>query len=683
MSRLAKVALAAVAVLVVLVGGAVALLKSDLPRQFVERRASEALGRDVTIGGLDIGLGLRPVIVATDIRVANMETGTTPNMVEVPRAEVVVDLPALIGGQIELPRIQLDQPVVVAERDKEGRANWDFPGLKTTEPSAEPPPISVGAVVINSGRAAYKDPTANVDVAATLESAAPAAGTTLQSVRIDGRGTVRDQPVTLAGTLAGDLDMAAAQPFRFDLQTAVGDTKMQAKGEIAQPVTALDVRADIAFEAPDAYDLYQLTGIALPPTPPYRLEATVRSEGGAYRLDPFRVELGRSDIHGTVAVRTDGPRPQVEADLTSDRLDLGGLIGNPSGPESGESGREQAQRKAEEKAAGTAGQRPPPRSAPDDLIPDAKIDFSALRAADATVRFSGSRVESPFLPVSRVAAEIALNDGVLKIEPLHFAMGEGKIDVGLTLDARQMPAQYRAAITLVRVPLGEVLRESERKLQQYQTSSGTLGGRLEISGRGESVQGMLASAKGSLGLAMEKGHVGSLLIELAGLDAAESLGVLITGNKPVPLRCFIADFDFIDGIMGSRVFVLDTADTKITGEGAINFHNEQIDFRLVPQPKDVSLFSARAPVRIAGRLGDIKVRIETAPIATRLGLAALLGVTVPFAAPLAFVDVGLGKDSDCGALVREVRENVKSQPSNAQGGDRGRGAEPPAGSPRR
>ncbi|HEX2116009.1 MAG TPA: AsmA-like C-terminal region-containing protein, partial [Alphaproteobacteria bacterium] len=200
--------------------------------------------------------------------------------------------------------------------------------------------------------------------------------------------------------------------------------------------------------------------------------------------------------------------------------------------------------------------------------------------------------------------------------------------------------------------------------------------RAEIKGQGNSLKALLASTNGHLGLAMEQGRIGSLLIELMGIDVAESLGVLAAGNKPVPLRCFIADFEFIDGVMGSKAFVIDTADTNITGEGAINFKSERIDFRLVPHPKDFSPFTARTPINITGPLGDIAIRPEAAPLVARLGLAtALSAVLTPLAAPLAFLDAGLGKDSDCGAFVQEVRGRIEQQ--KREGTRSGEPAAPP------
>jgi len=119
---------------------------------------------------------------------------------------------------------------------------------------------------------------------------------------------------------------------------------------------------------------------------------------------------------------------------------------------------------------------------------------------------------------------------------------------------------------------------------------------------------------------------------------------------------------FHNGIMGSKAFIIDTTDTNISGEGAVNFRDEKVDFHIVPRPKDFSPLTARTPIDISGPLNNVKIRPEATPLVARLGLAtALSAVLTPLAAPLAFVDIGLGKDSDCGAYIREVRSRIEIQ----------------------
>ncbi len=660
MSRLARIVAIVGAVLAVLILAGVAFLKSDLPRQIAERQAGERLGRAVRIGGLDIDLTPRPRIVATDLTVANIETGSAPNMVEIPRVEVVLDLTALLTGHIDVHRLALDRPLLLAEKDAESRSNWQF--RQQQPPTDTAPTFPVRQVVINEAQVIYRDPAAKIDLGVGIDTvAADERGG--GRVVIDGRGRIGEQEIRLSGDAdpLADLD-DTEKSYAFELAFDVGSTQGRIDGTLEEPLRGAGLAAQVHVDVQDAGDFYQLTGITIPPTPPYVFDGRIVREGEVWRLAPFEAKIGDSDLTGEIAYDPRGERPKITADLTSRLLDLGDLVGT-SRKERGETGHEQAQRRTEEKQArGIETRKPSPRSEDQGVIPETPIDFSALQTVDATVAFDGRRVNSPVLEVEQVTTEVQLENGRLRVGPLRFGIGDGNADLVFDLDTHAKPATYKTVVSLSRLPVGQVVRSFERRLKQSQSSSGTIGGRAEIQGRGNSVQEMLNSAQGELGIAMEQGTIGALFIELAGLDATEALGFLATGNKPVPIRCMIADFAFVDGTMGSRAIVFDTTDTKITGEGAIKFAPEEIFFRFVPQPKDLSLFSGRSPVTIEGTLSDPVVSIQYVPLIARLGLATILGVTLtPFAAPLAFVDVGLGKDSDCTGLVTDIRARMREQ----------------------
>lgn len=664
MSRWQRIALIVAAVIVVIIGGAVIFLESGIPRRIAESTATAKLGREVKIGDLDIGLFPPLRVEIRNLTVANMEGGTEPNMVELERGEAVIDPWKLITGRLDILLVTADRPKFLLEKDKDGNGNWQFgdPNKPATDTA---PDFPVRKLVVNEGRATYRDPVGKIDVNIGLQSQAGEEGAPDRLV-LTGDGKIADSNFKLAGKADTVLNLQDKdQPYAVEMEVTQGDNKARLAGTLKEPLRFEGLVADVRLEAKNAYDLYQLTGIAIPPTPPYILEGKLFRDANVWRMDPMVAQVGESDLRGKVTFDVGGERPKLDADLTSQRLrfpDFGGFVGANVEQQKKESGIQQVQKETEKKQAEGQATREPPKTSSATTIPDTEIDFERLKAMDAHVLFRGTRIESPIVPVREVATEITLENGLLRVKPLRFGIGSGKIDFTLALDGRAKPAKVDAVMSLTRVPVGELLRSLESKMKQYQTSAGTIGGRAQIKGQGNSLKALLASTNGHLGLAMEQGQVGSLLIELFGIDVAESLGILATGNKPVPLRCFIADFEFIDGIMGSKAFVIDTADTNITGEGAVNFKTERIDFRMVPHPKDFSPLSARTPINLSGTLGDIAIRPEAAPLVARLGLAtALSAVLTPLAAPLAFLDVGLGKDSDCGAFVQEVRGRIEQQ----------------------
>ena len=153
---------------------------------------------------------------------------------------------------------------------------------------------------------------------------------------------------------------------------------------------------------------------------------------------------------------------------------------------------------------------------------------------------------------------------------------------------------------------------------------------------------------------MGGGEVSNLGMELSGLDIAESLGFLAKGDKKIPIRCFVADFEVKDGAFWPRTFVFDTTDTTLIMDGGANFKDESLNLRVSAHPKDPSLMSVRTPVTIKGHFSEPSVGVEKAPLVARGAAAVALGVLLtPLAAILAFIEPGGQLDSNCGALLQQ------------------------------
>ena len=154
-----------------------------------------------------------------------------------------------------------------------------------------------------------------------------------------------------------------------------------------------------------------------------------------------------------------------------------------------------------------------------------------------------------------------------------------------------------------------------------------------------------------------------LVVELAGLDIAESLGFLFKGDEAIPVDCAVTELVADNGVFRSRVTVLDTPDSTIWVEGTVSFAAEALDLRAVVTPKDFSPLTLRSPLLVRGSFADPKVAIEKGPLTRKVGSSILLGLLNPFAALLPLVDrgdakVAAEKASGCRALVQRGEEKL-------------------------
>jgi AsmA family protein len=145
-----------------------------------------------------------------------------------------------------------------------------------------------------------------------------------------------------------------------------------------------------------------------------------------------------------------------------------------------------------------------------------------------------------------------------------------------------------------------------------------------------------------------------------GLDGGEIIKFLLRGDRNVTLRCAAAAFDVKQGLMHSKVIVLDTTDTVINGSGQVSLASETLDVLLKPEPKDKSILSLRSPLKIGGTFAAPTAGPDKAALGVRAGLAIALGVVNPFLGLLATIETGPGQDADCsGALA--IASNPKSK----------------------
>ncbi len=599
----------------------------------VERAVQAKTGRALHIGNLDVDLGRVTTIRGDSVTFANAEWAKRPQMVSADRVEIDVRIWPLLRGSVQLPEVRLTRPDALLQTapraDQAG--NWDFLGERS---GGEP--MQLQRLYIDDGRLQFLDERGRTDIQVAVRSGKAKQADAAPPLLVGGKGSWQGNAFTLNGNTESPLELTdSGHPFRIHLDGRAGATHAVASGTLINPFQFQTFSLQFRLSGQDLEDLYPLVGIALPSTPPYRLDGQLTRDHQVWQYQKFNGRVGDSDLGGDVKVEVGGERPRLTADLVSKRLDfddLAGFIGAP--PKTGGDETANAEQKAE--AARLA--------AKPTILPDTPYDLGKLRAMDADVRLKAQRINAPSLPLDDMDAHLKLDDGLLRLEPLNFGVAGGDIRSTIRMDARRPQIATSLKASVRRVQLGQLFPDAKLAEQ----ASGGIGGEIDLSGNGNSIAAMLGSSDGTVAVGMGKGHVGNLIMELAGLDVAESLKFLFTGDKQIPLRCAFADFGVKDGRMDSRALAVDTTDTLIVGEGSINLKNEQMDLLLKPRPKDISILALRSPLRIDGTFKDPSFRPDFKALGIRGAIALALGSIAPPAALLATFEPGPGKDSDCG-----------------------------------
>ncbi|QBG87615.1 AsmA family protein [Xanthomonas oryzae] len=599
----------------------------------VERAVSAKTGREFHLGHLDVDLGRITTVRGERLSLGNASWSKRGAMAELNAAEIDVELWPLLRGKLRLPEIRLEHPTLLLEAGNDSHpGNWVFD--QSHSDSSMP---RLGRLLVNNGRLQYIDDANRSDVDVAINSLAPPSSDQRAApIGIDGKGRWKGYPFALKGNTASPLELSQSEhPFRIDLRGSAGATRTHVRGTLTNPFQLRVFDLQMALSGQDMEDLYPLIGVAVPSTPPYTLEGRLRRDGDVWRYEKFSGTAGDSDLSGTAEIDLRNKRPFLRADLASKRLDvddLAGFVGAP--PKTGS--KESANAKQKKQAAQLADSAR--------ILPTTPYDLSKLRAMDAQVRWRAQRINAPSWPLDDMDAALTLKDGLLRLDPLNFGVAGGDIRSTIHMDARNavITTQLKAGIRGIR--LDQLFPDATLAKQ----ASGAIGGALDLRGRGNSIAAMLGSADGAIGVGMGRGHVGNLIMELAGLDIAESLKYLLTKDRQIPVRCIFGDFGVQDGLMQSRALAFDSTDTIIVGEGNISLKNETLDLLLRPRPKDRSILSLRSPLRIGGTFKNPSFRPDVKALGVRGAIAVALGSIAPPAALLATFEPGPGKDSDCG-----------------------------------
>ena len=635
------IALGIAAALVLFVVGGVLWIESESGERFIERRASAASGREITIGNLDLKLGFPPGVRISGLRITNPSWAKTSHLVDAELIDARVRLLPLFRGRVFFEDLALVQAKIGLEREQK-RNTWTFRD-KEEDQEDKPLPFIVKRINIDRGFVVFRDTTINTNLEIDVAGGIGEGG----AVDVSARGTFKGQKTRAVARFPGLLPNPETA-VEMSAAVALGDVTAAFAGTVrAADVDGIDVDLDVTGAS--LADLKKLAPINLPNTPPYRLQGRFRNPASAFVFEPFSGRVGDSDLSGSASYSRAGKRPVLKADLVSTLLDLddlGPLVGAPPKTGAGETSAPKQKQQVQE--IDTTGK----------VLPRKRFAVEDWPIMDADVRFRGKKiVDAARIPIEELSAHWIMEAGVLRFAPLKFRIADGTVNANIRLDSNEKPLAGTVRLDMTGVNLRKLV-PGEGKMKD---PLGLLYGRIDIAGRGTSIADLFGSSNGRIAVLVNGGQVSNLLMEVVGLDVAEALRILATKDPNIQLRCGVADLAIKGGVATPQVFVIDTTDTVVSLTGTIDFRTETLDLVSRAEPKDPSIFVLRTPINVKGGFNKPSVRPQIGPLALRAGAGLLLGAINPVLAILPFIETGPGEDTDCGQLMKRVKsEGVKA-----------------------
>lgn len=610
--------------LIALIVAAPFLIPTDAIFNKVSEQVEQTTGRSLTIQG-DKSLSVFPSLKLelNDVHFANMQTGSRPDMASMQQLAIHIPWFSLFGGEFKLEKFVINEPNILLETDKSGKANWQLFDAVAKQPEASPQnseavklpdsfDIELGEVAIYGGSFTYLDgktgaqqQISDLDLAILLPSLR-------KELEIKGAITYMQERFEL--DVKVDTPAKAIEGNTFNVTKALSSRLVDVdfKGSIAKQ--GQDIQGQLSLSGDSVKNIANWQGIELNAKEnafnALNVKGKMRLQGEKFTLTELLATLDALQIKGSSNINL-GQRLTVNADIDLGMLDL-----NPYLPE-----------------AVAQADTPKPKS--DDptqpiVWDDTKMDLSGLNALDANIVIRSSGLKANEIKLGANQFTVNLKNAVANLTLDKFAAYEGNGKGKVTINAQQTPYKIATNFALDAIDAQPLLTDAagfdklmgKGSLNWDLTTSGdsqksfisALQGKLAFEFADGAVKGANIAEMVRKGKELIKGNIGAV---------SEGLDTGFDNSEQTDFSALTGSFNFSNGIGKNTDLSMLSPLIRISGEGDVDLPMTTVNYRLVTgivdslegQGTTDDSTGFKIPIRIEGPFHDVGISLDVSKAA--------------------------------------------------------------------
>ncbi|ALU89700.1 AsmA family outer membrane biogenesis protein [Herbaspirillum rubrisubalbicans M1] len=628
----------------------VALLDWNLLKPWLSRQFSVVLSREIRLDGpISLSWSLAPSspqggvswlpqlhLTAQDLQIGNPAWAhSAAHLLRAQRLDLHFSPLPLLRWHWHVTDLRIDGLDLVMERVDEHHKNWRFSDQPRSRWS-----FDIHQIVFDHALIRYVDQpldldlrfdvrplTSDINRAAALRDQRDQRddGALMLQAAVSGRyGQAPVQGQLRGGALPDLLNEGSVYPLQAEGE--VGAVHTVIHGNLIEPhhLQRADLRIRLSGDSLDR--LYAATGVPLPSTQPFstsgqltitRVDAETRAWN--WRYEHFSGKVGDSDFAGDATYYRGPPKNHLTVQAEAALLRLSDYL-----PAAGT-----------KEAGGSSKSR---------VLPEKPAQPQRWAKLNADISLQAKRVQlRPDLEWQDASVTLRLQDQVLTAAPLRFSMAGGKGEGELSLDGRQSEIGSHLQVRLHELQV----RQLFPRLAKLDASFGKLDGQATLTGQGNSVTAMLASAHGEIQADLSQGTISQFILEAAGLNLANAVFAKFYRDQQVKLLCGAADVRIQNGLAQVRRGILNTEDAAIDISGEVDLGKQSLALNVYPRTKQMRILSLRTPLYVRGSFAKPDIGASKSGLAARTGAAAALALVAPMAAVIPLVTPGQAIPDDC------------------------------------
>jgi len=528
-----------------------------------------------------------------------------------------------------------------AKRLADGQANWTLAKPQNGQAPRQFELPTIEELIIRNGQVRFDDAILKTALEATVStSEGHVAQGRATGLNVQGKGRHEKVPFEFHVTSSGVLPLVAQggqgrrDAVPISIRLAGGDNARFSFDGTGTDIFSFEgIDGDASLSGPSLAKVGDAVGLTLPNTEAFTLKGRLSKSGQVWALNKATLAVGESHLGGNFSVDRSPKVPLLRGELNGSRLVLSDLLPAFGAPKPGTE-------KSKVQVARQGGK----------VLPEKEFDIPSLHAMNADVKVRLARAELGSLfrqPLAPLDGDLSLQSGVLKLTNLLARTSGGEVKGKLGLDANPGNPLWTADLRWAGIELDQWLRPRNKTSQTPKPSgenpgyvTGRLGGHADLQARGKSTAKMIASTDGTVQAWVRDGTISHLVVEAAGIDVAQGLGVFLIGDNPLPMHCAVVKAEAKGGILKPEVAMVDTKDSTIFVDGTVSLADERLALTMTAKPKDISPATLRSPVHLDGTFSKPQVHLEKKPIAIKALAAVALAAVHPLAAIVPLFDPG-------------------------------------------
>ena len=532
-------------------------------------------GRDLTIGG-DVGLSFFPrlAVKVENVDLSNATWAKDKSMASMKELRAAIKIIPLFTGNVEIDSFVLVDPVIHLEVKADGTPNWQFSdAVAPTTPAAtennststKVKDIRLGEISIKNGSATYRNAQSGAALAFEAVNLDLSLPTLDDPLSAKGSVTWNSEPV--AFSLKADKPRAftdgGPSPVEFALTSSKVDVTY--KGSF-QAFDTVKFTGGLDLNVPSVRVLSAWVGSPMPKGNGFgqlKVHGEVFGAQNSYSFNNAKISFDGMNATGKLAVVTGGPRPLIKGNLAIDKIDANIYLAADG------SAAPAATTPAASAPAGQSGWSNEP------------INFSGLKAVDAQIALSTEQLLVKEIKVGPSALDVALANGLLKVNLTKLALYEGAGAGTLTLNGASSTPQFHAAFNIAGVKAEPLLTDAAG----FKRLSGLTAMTFNVSATGRSQREMVSTLGGDGNVRFTNGAIKG--INLASLTrnvlTSPATGWASGGSQDTDFSEMGGTFTIASGILTNKDLKLLSPLIRVAGSGTVDIPKQTLNYRVEPK----------------------------------------------------------------------------------------------------